>query len=150
MIYVSAVPHEEIRNMWLPLFRYVSMAAQHSNGRYEPEDIYDYAMSSSSTTWIAFDDEGIKGFTITRIWDYPRKRCLDMVFIAGEDGANWKDPMLRTLRTWAKDNNCEAIESTGRKGFERALRADGYKLLGQLYELPVDSPDIGDGDGWQQ
>ena len=38
----------------------------------------------------------------------------------------WRDEMLFTLEKWAKDNDCEGLEMTGRNGFEKVLGPHGW------------------------
>ncbi len=145
---VSLVPTEMVEGLWPHIARHVERAAEYTFGRYEPEDIFFAIANGQADLWVAIDDKNeIIGITVTRFWQYPRKKCLDMVFIAGDEGFSWKDPMLEMLQRWASDNGCEAIESSGRPGFSRAFRDDGYKLLWQVYELPVTPTGLGGQDG---
>jgi hypothetical protein len=112
-------------------------AAEYTYGRYLPEDILDSIVQYDHHLWLAFEGEDIKGITVTRFAQYPRIRCLDMVFCAGDEGMEWKDPMLKILQHWAYDNHCDRIESSGRVGWAKIFKNDGYKALWQVYELPV-------------
>jgi hypothetical protein len=144
---VSLVPPQLIDGLWPRIFPHLSKASDYTFGRYEPEDILEFVVSGEAHLWVVFDDEDIVGITVTRFWEYPRKKCLDMVFIGGDEGFSWKDPMLEILQRWARDNGCEAIESSGRPGFARAFKDDGYKMLWQVYELPVTASGIGGQNG---
>jgi hypothetical protein len=144
---VSLVPPQLIDGLWPRIFPHLSKASDYTFGRYEPEDILEFVVSGDAHLWVVFDGEDIIGITVTRFWEYPRKKCLDMVFIGGDEGFSWKDPMLEILQRWARDNGCDAIESSGRVGFARAFRDDGYKMLWQVYELPVTASGIGGQNG---
>jgi hypothetical protein len=134
---VSLVPPEMVSGLWPNILPHISKAADYTFGRYEPEDIFEFVLNGEGHLWIVFEDKNIVGITITRFWQYPRKKCLDMLFIGGDEGFSWKDLMLETLQRWSRDNGCDVIESSGRAGFARAFKADGYKMLWQVYELPV-------------
>jgi hypothetical protein len=140
---VSLVPPQLVDGLWPRIFPHLSKASEYTFGRYEPEDILEFVVSGEAHLWVVFDGEDLVGITVTRFWEYPRKKCLDMVFIGGDEGFSWKDPMLEILQRWARDNGCEAIESSGRVGFARAFRDDGYKMLWQVYELPVIAAGVG-------
>lgn len=133
----SLVPAELLDVISAQVYPHLEKAAEYTFGRYEPEDIMDAIRSGNAHLWVALRDDHIVGITVTRFWHYPRKKCLDMVFIGGDEGFSWKDPMLDILQRWARDSECAVIESSGRPGFARAFRDDGYKLLWQVYELPV-------------
>lgn len=140
---VSLVPPEMVAGLWPRIFPHLAKAAEYTFGRYEPEDIFSLVMDGGAHLWVVLNEDTIMGVTITRFWQYPRKRCLDMVFIGGDEGFSWKDEMLSTLQSWARDGGCEAIESSGRPAFSRVFRDDGYRLLWQVYELPVADTGLG-------
>lgn len=147
MIEVSLVPPELVRGLWPRVFPYLSSAAEYTFGRYEPEDIVEFVLSGQAHLWIVLDGDDIKGVTITRFWQYPRKNCLDLVFLAGDDGFSWKDEMLSTLQNWARDSGCDVIEASGRAGLARAFKDDGYRVLWQVFELPVAEAGFGGQNG---
>lgn len=134
---VALIPTEQVYNVWSRTYPFMEKAAEYTYGRYLPEDILDSIVQYDHHLWLAFEGEDIKGITVTRFAQYPRIRCLDMVFCAGDEGMEWKDPMLKILQHWAYDNHCDRIESSGRVGWAKIFKNDGYKALWQVYELPV-------------
>lgn len=144
---VSLVPADYVEGLWPQIFHYLSSAAEYTFGRYEPEDIFDAVVSGQAHLWVVLDEDKIVGITITRFWHYPRKKCLDMVFLAGDDGFSWKDEMLDMLQRWAYDNGCDALEASGRAGLARAFKDDGYRPLWQVFELPVAEAGLGGQNG---
>jgi hypothetical protein len=135
---VSAVPAEYVKQVWPDVIEYMQGAADYTYGRYDVEDILDSITDYDFTLWIAFNEAGIKGAVVTSFIDYPRKRMLCMQFCGGVELEQWQAPMLELLQRWAKDNDCDGIESTGRVGWSKVFKSDGYKPLWQTYELPVD------------
>ena len=145
---ISLVPPNLVDALWPRLFPHLSKAAEYTFGRYEPEDILEAALTGDAHLWVALDDKAeIVGITVTRFWQYPRKKCLDMVFLAGDDGFAWKEDMLAMLRKWASEAGCDALEGSGRPGLARAFRDDGYQLLWQVFEIPVAEAGVGGQDG---
>lgn len=135
---VTLIPTDHITSVWPLVDQYMERAAQYTYGRYTVEDIKDSIVQYDHQLWVAFDDtRAIKGAVVTYIKQYPRKRFLDMVFVGGDDGMEWKDPMLTILRKWAADNHCDGIESSGRLGWSKIFKRDGYTPLWQSYELPL-------------
>jgi hypothetical protein len=147
MMEVSLVPPELVGGLWPRIFPHLSRAADYTYGRYEPEDIFDAVASGDAHLWVALDGDDIKGVTITRFWQYPRKNCLDVMFLGGEEWDGWKDIMFDTLQRWAHDSGCAAIEASGRVGFARIFKDRGYTPLWQVFEFPVVEADVGGQNG---
>lgn len=134
---VSLVPSVGVTGLLSRIFPHLNKAAEYTFGRYEPEDIVDAVLDEDAHLWIAFEGKDILGITVTRFWQYPRKKCLDVLFLGGDDWVNWRDNMFDTLQRWANDNGCDVIESSGRPGFARIFKNRGYTPLWQVFEFPV-------------
>lgn len=141
---VSLVPPQFVWEVWPKMRSCMSKASEYTHGRYTTEDILESVIDGNHHLWIAHEGQDIFGAVVTHIAEYPRMRCLTMDFVGGERVDDAKDKMLATLRNWAKDNDCEVIESSGRVGWSKVFRDDGYRMLWQTYELPVEA---GDDDG---
>ena len=140
---VSLILDEQVPELVSRMYPHFVRAAEYTYGRFEVEDILDFIAQPGHHLWIAFDGEEVKGITVTRFMQYPRVKCLDMVFCGGDDGMEWKDPMMKMLQHWGYDNQCSKIESSGRVGWSKIFKNDGYKMLWQVYELPVASSGLG-------
>lgn len=134
---VSMVPPEHVQTCWPQIEKYIEAAAEYTYGRYTADDIktcltdYDYQL------WVAFDNDGMKGAVVTNIVTYPRKKFLCMQFCGGKDLKEWKAPMLSLLQKFARDIQCDGIESVGRPGWAKIFSGDGYKSIWVTYELPL-------------
>jgi hypothetical protein len=136
---VSLVPFERVHECWANVAPFMERAAEYTFGRYHADDIYDLCSQRQDyQLWVAFDNEGkFYGAVVTSFTEYPGKRVLSMHFCGGDELHLWKEPMLDLLKRWARDTQCDAIESTGRKGWEKIFKNDGYKVQWVTYELPV-------------
>lgn len=144
---VSLVPSQLIDGLWPRIFPHLSKASEYTFGRYEPEDILDFVVSGEAHLWVVLDGGDIVGITVTRFWQYPRKKCLDVMFLGGESLNEWKDLMFDTLHSWAHDSSCVAIEASGRVGFARLFKDRGYTPLWQVFEFPVIEAGVGGQNG---
>lgn len=133
---VSIVLPEHYDNVWQSIHEYMEGAAKYTHGRFNVEDIKYRLYNSNQQLWIAYDDK-VYGAVVTEIIDYPQMRALVMHFTGGIDLLSWKDEMLAMLREFAKDNHCKTIESSGRIGWKRVFKDDGFKSKFMFYELPV-------------
>jgi len=141
---VTMIPTDHVMNVWDGVTPHLEKAAEYTYGRYTVDDMLTEITDYEHTLWVAFNERNeIKGAVVTRIKEYPRKRYLDLVFVGGDDGFGWKDEMLRILQHWAYDTGCDGIESSGRLGWSKIFKDDGYKALWQTYELPIADRGLG-------
>lgn len=135
---VSLVPKQYVHQCWPNIEGFMEKAADYTYGRYHAEDIYDLVSQRDDYhLWVAFDGDKHYGAVVSNFVSYPNKRVLALQFCGGEQLALWKTDMLELLKRWARDTNCEAIESTGRKGWMKIFEDDGYKFQWLTYELPI-------------
>jgi hypothetical protein len=144
---VSIVPTQHIDECWDMAKDHLKKAIKYTYGKFTIDDIYTAIKDYDHTLWIAFDDKGVKGAVVTNFTSYPRKKFVNMAFIGGVDGHNWKKPMLEILQRWAYDNHCDGLESVGRPGWSKIFKDYGYKLVGYAYEIPAANSGIGDRNG---
>ena len=136
---VSLFPYEEVEKLWPRVEPYMEGAAEYTYGRFTADDILDQILHYDHTLWAAYDEQCIRGATVTSIIHYPRTKSLAMVFEGGIDIKEWADPMVAVLRKWAKDNGCDDIECTGRPGWAKIFKNNGHKILWHTFNLPLDT-----------
>ena len=136
----SFVPKELIPELWPKVRHYITEVVKHTHGRYTTEDVLDAAMDGSHLFWMAFKGQDVYGVIITTFAQYPRARFLSCPFVTGKNFSEWKDPMLKVLRKWAEDNQCDGIESAARLGWSRIFKDDGYEAQWQTFQLPLYDP----------
>ena len=134
---VSVVLPEHIEAVWPQIKEYLHGAAEYTFGRYTVDDIKKGLYDKPQHLWIAFEDTKIFGAVVTEVFDYPQLKALVMHFTGGIDLPKWKDQMLKLLQQYAKDHQCDIIESYGRRGWGNVFKNDGYKERFTFYELPV-------------
>ncbi len=110
-----------------------------AHGRYSMDHIAHEILSGEQHLWLVFDgDKNVTSALTTKFVSYPGKRLLAGQFLGGENIMLWRDQMLETLERWALDNDCDGMEMTGRRGFERVLGPHGwtpeYTVLEKLFE----------------
>lgn len=135
---VTLIPPEGVVPMWPKVRPFLSKTIKYTHGRYETDDILVAIYNNEQQLWVAFDEEGIKGVAVTSICAYPRKSALVIVFCAGTKMVEWVGLLQDTLRRFALDNNCSAIEASGRKGWSRFMRKRGVSPLWYSIEMPLD------------
>jgi hypothetical protein len=144
---VTMVPRQHVDEIWSQVSGYLEGAAEYTYGRYSVEDIYDAIMDYDHTLWISFNEQGIKGAVVTNFIHYPKKKYLCMTFCGGVQLNQWKDPIIKLLQQWAKDNHCDGLEATARLGWTKIFKDDGHKPLWQTFQLPAADVGLGAQNG---
>ena len=124
---VSLVDHNYVSAIWNQVEPILGKSLLTAHGRYTMKSILREIVNFEQHLWVVFDDDKkIIAALTTRFVNYPDKRLLAGQFLGGEKIMQWRDPMLETLERWAKDNNCDGVEMTGRKGFTKVLAPHGW------------------------
>lgn len=136
---VSRVYTKDIETMWPLIEGYMKRAAKYTYGRFEAEDIKEGLLKNPQQLWVAFNDKKIYGAVVTEITKYPRMTALTVHFLAGIEFESWKEPMLKLVQQFGKDNGCKLIDSYGRPGWEKVWANYGYTKRFIFYELPLEN-----------
>ena len=92
------------------------------------EDVRVAAKFGDMQLWIAFDAENkIIGCGVTAISEYPSRRLLTVLFIAGSNFRSWRNEMIEILSRWGRDNQCSGLEAYGRNGWSKMLESYNIK-----------------------
>ena len=136
---VSRVDTKDIETMWPFIEGYMKRAAKYTYGRFEAEDIKEGLLKNPQQLWVAFNDKKIYGAVVTEVTKYPRMTALTVHFLAGIEFESWKEPMLKLVQQFGKDNGCKLIDSYGRPGWEKVWANYGYTKRFIFYELPLEN-----------
>lgn len=135
---IALVPKKDYIPCFHAIHDYLEKSAKYTYGRFTADDIKKNLLTTNKQLWIAYKHVQIYGFVVTEIVTYPQMKTLMMHFTGGVHLNKWKDNMLKTLQEFAKELNCEVIESYGRKGWGKVFKQDGYKPRFIYYELPLE------------
>ena len=135
---IALVPKKDYIPCFGAIHDYLEKSAKYTHGRFTADDIKQNLLTTNKQLWVAYKSVQIYGFVVTEIVTYPQMKTLMMHFTGGVHLNKWKDNMLKTLQAFAKELDCEVIESYGRKGWGKVFEQDGYKPRFIYYELPLE------------
>ena len=92
------------------------------------EDIYQFVSEGRWMLWVCEvpDTFVLTTVIITEFIEYPQVTNLRIIFLSGDD-EDWAYG-IHVFEDFARVNKCHSLEVLGRKGWERVLREQGYKL----------------------
>tara|TARA_R100001377_G_C3112974_1_gene83266 strand:+ start:56 stop:415 length:360 start_codon:yes stop_codon:yes gene_type:complete len=99
---------------------WIESALEYSGNTHIYEDIVTAVIEGKMQLWPAENS-----CWVTEITVYPRKKVLH-VFLAGGNLDEILD-MHDSVVQWAKEQGCEGMTLTGRKGWVKALQHNGWK-----------------------
>jgi hypothetical protein len=122
-------------NAWLQEWQrcrpWIEAALHYCHETHTIEDIEDGLARNQYVLW-----PGRQSAVITEIWQYPQARFLHIPW-AGGDLDELREMVKRLLRPYAYLMGCSRITITGRRGWERALKPDGWQADMVCLGLPI-------------
>ena len=103
---------------------WIQSALNKGGDTHDFKDVVDGIMSGNFQLWL-----GTNGCAVTEIVVYPNKKVLH-VFLAGGDqgqGIEQITDMHDDAMAWGKQQGCEGMTVTGRRGWKKVLASKGWK-----------------------
>lgn len=128
---VLGVKAEDLPLWWDKAKSLIEKAIPYTDGKTDIEQVEKDLLDRAMQLWIYVDDRGkIQLASITRIVVYlhNRKR-LEISFFSGEGSDDIVDVFQRMFEDFARAQGCEAMESIGRKGWQRRLKKYDYDYI---------------------
>ena len=103
---------------------WIQSALNKGGDTHDFKDVVDGIMSGNFQLWL-----GTNGCAVTEIVVYPNKKVLH-VFLAGGDqgqGIEQITDMHDDAMAWGKQQGCDGMPVTGRRGWKKVLASKGWK-----------------------
>lgn len=95
-------------------------AIERGDGNYELADVFERLLNNHCQLWIAIDDGELIAAMVTQISNFPRKRVLTVMYLAGKHRKLWMH-FMEQIENWAKQQGCVGVEAYARKGLLKWL-----------------------------
>ena len=139
MIQLNQVDNHSVIDVWAGVKPYIDRAIEGSSDT-TTEYILGRIVDGDYKLWIGSDDDGkISYVGVTRLEYFAaveKLACLVM-YLAGDDLDNWAHLALASLESWAMDNDCDELRITGRPGWERVFKGDGFRKTHTILAKPL-------------
>ena len=131
---IALIPPNYVHTLWDDVEKHLAPAIERSHGRWDMQSLYESMRKMEQNLWVALNEDNvIEGEFVF----YPKKKMLVVQYLGGTNFNNWVWDMLERFNSWAKDNECDGIEATGRHGFWKWLEQDGFARSYTTYEKEV-------------
>ena len=118
---VALVEAEDVDMVWDDVSPLIEKALRHAEGELIPDDIKKHLDSANLRLWVALKDKDVIAAMVTEIIQYPRKKIVRVITLAGKDMSLWYD-FLPMLEGYAIRHGCSSLEAWTRKGMTRKLK----------------------------
>jgi len=115
--------------VWARLTPYFAEALKHCYGELSESSIKALIAADKMQVWIALSGEGAEllGCMLTEVTEYPTLRVLRIVLLQGISFKDWGGHARVALEIFAREQGCERLEASGRKGLTRLLAPLGFE-----------------------
>jgi hypothetical protein len=118
---VFLIEPDDIELVWDDVVPLIERALQHAEGELIPEDIKTHLDKGDLRLWIALEDKKTIAAMVTEIIQYPRKKIVRVITLAGRNMNMWYD-FLPMIEGYAISHGCSSLEAWARKGMKRKLK----------------------------
>ena len=118
---VALVEAEDVDMVWDEVSPLIEKALRHAEGELIPNDIKKHLDSGNLRLWVALEDRDVIAAMVTEIIQYPRKKIVRIITLAGKDMGMWYK-FLPMLEGYAIRYGCSSLEAWSRKGMARKLK----------------------------
>lgn len=123
-----AIPVDWVDRFWQFAEPYVKRALDHTSGEVSPEGVRRLCKDRVLQLWLVSEGDRIVAAVTTEIVQYPERRHLRVVTLAGSKAPEWTGLVDTILANFAKAEGCDAVEALVRKGYVPVLvKQYGYK-----------------------
>jgi hypothetical protein len=135
---VCLVPKDKCRNEWSRVRDFLIPAIELTNGRWNEAYVLASLMLGEQLLWIVLNNEGVAcGAVTTEIIEYPLKRVFALNFTGGKNWEDWNEEAFVVFNKFAVDAGCNLIEFSGRLGFWKRFKQDGFERSSVFYEKRI-------------
>jgi len=116
--------------VWIRLVPYFQEALKFCHGELSESSIKALVAADRQQVWVALAGEGAEllGVILTEVTEYPCLRVLRIVLLQGISFRDWSGHARVALEIFAREQGCERLEASGRKGLARLLAPLGFEV----------------------
>ncbi len=123
----TIVAQSNVEFIWSSVEHFIKSAYTNHIGDETDTDVLENLLLGKYQLWIAHDGRGIRAAAVTRLGTVPNGRRICFVMACGGEGFDeWGHQGISEIERFAKNNKCEAVRLSGRRGW-RAFKKYGYK-----------------------
>ena len=112
---------EDAVKIWDKVGPMLQKVVNHTEGELLPEDFLDNIVNGYMHLWLSVEDTEIIMAMVTQIIEYPRRKTLRIIAIAGKNFKETHSQFNDMIESFAIQTGCSGLELWGRKGWKKML-----------------------------
>lgn len=120
MIEIIWVGKNNLDKVWLSVEPLLKSAIMKWLPVWDTDFFYTQIMEDTKQLWIAVDSEkeAIVGAVVTEVVEYPKAKVVNVILLGGNKIRDWKNDMGAAIENFANNEDCYALQSMGRTGWQ--------------------------------
>lgn len=133
MVKIIAIPPQEVPAVFPHIINLIIQSMEYTHGEFDIDDLYKQLLTLQTVLWTVTNERyEIEAFAITDVLEYPKKKVIRILLLAGKGMENWKQQFTDSMVAWGAKIGASGIEVIGRKGWERALEKLGFNYMSTI------------------
>jgi hypothetical protein len=137
MMSLQLIDRTDMAEIWPVAQPYIGRAMQGSPSDYTMHDIFGSIVDGEYQLWLGRVEGELKYVGITKYEHFGEKRSLLVMWLAGDDMNEWAHMAVSELEIWAKLKGIDELRITGREGWERVFKGDGFRKTHTVLAKPL-------------
>ncbi len=122
---ISGVPSHSLLSVWERVTEVLERVVTAETG-YTLDDILLELHDEQAQLWVVEDFEAV---IVTKLLVRPRQKALWVWYVAGDNVGQWIGDLITLLEAFAKHHGCDYLEFSGRKGWAKYCKPNGYRVV---------------------
>jgi hypothetical protein len=114
------VRSEQVAGAWDEAAPLIARAVERQ-GDYDLSDVRALCETADAQLWMAVDGGVAVGAVVTKVYDFPCSRVVQIWLCGGDSFDKWGAAILRVIEEWASEIGAKRVRIAGRKGWGRVL-----------------------------
>lgn len=125
---LAGVQPDQVRVLWPYLREWFELIEKSSRGRESAVQLLHAVEQGTVQCWIWWPEPNrVKAVAVTEVIICPSTKVCRIRACVGVDRSEWLGQALPVIEAWAKEQGCGIVEPVARVGWERDLKALGYR-----------------------
>lgn len=120
------IPADRLSDWWATVLPWLEAVERRSKGKESVARLRAGLEDEALQLWLWYRGE-LRALAVTEVVQYPGARMVRVRICTGRDRHEWLAAGLAAIEQWGRTLGCDAVEPIARRGWQRDLKALGYR-----------------------